>query len=96
VTCNAEAPVVEQFAQQYEDKMRVVGMGTQDSFELAQSFRDRNQTLTPLMVWDESFESWDYYGVLGQPAAIIVTPTGETVGAWRGFPQEIRDYADSL
>jgi thioredoxin-related protein len=40
---------------------------------------------TPKMYWDESFASWDYFGVAGQPAAILMDKTGKPVKTWSGF-----------
>ncbi len=41
------------------------------------------------MVWDESFTSWSYYGVRGQPTAILVDPTGQPITGWSGaFPED--------
>jgi hypothetical protein len=39
------------------------------------------------MYWDETFESWTALGVTSQPAAVLLSPTGEELGRWRGmFP----------
>jgi hypothetical protein len=39
------------------------------------------------MYWDETFESWAAFGVSSQPAAALLSPSGEVLGAWRGmFP----------
>jgi len=86
--------VVEQFAQRYEDKVRVVGMGTQDSLDLAQQFVERHATMTPLMTWDSTFETWIHYGVGGQPFTILVDPSGERLGEWFGLSQEMVDIVD--
>ena len=59
-------------------------MGAQDSFDYAQEFRQTTGTESFLMIWDESFTTWEYYGVRGQPTAILVDPTGEPIEAWLG------------
>lgn len=87
--CNAEAPAVEQFARQYADQVRVVGMGTQDGFELAEDFVARNGTTTPLMTWDETFATWEHYGVRGQPWLILLDRLGEPLGAWPSLDDEL-------
>ena len=59
-------------------------MGAQDSLGLAESFLAETGATTPLMIWDESFASWSYYGITGQPTAVLVKPDGEPVTGWRG------------
>ena len=59
-------------------------MGAQDDFAFAQEFRSSTGTESFLMIWDESFASWQYYGVTGQPAAVLVDPTGEPIAGWTG------------
>jgi hypothetical protein len=86
--------VVEQFAQRYEDKVRVVGLGTQDSYGLAEEFVARNGTATPLMTWDETFLTWDHYEVRGQPVTILLDPAGQPLGQWYGMTQEMVDLVD--
>jgi hypothetical protein len=64
-------------------------MGTQDSLGLAEEFIARNEVSTPLMTWDESFQTWQYYQVGGQPSAILVDPSGQPMGQWFGLTQEM-------
>lgn len=80
--------MLEQFAQLYEDKVRVVGMGTQDSADLAGQFLDRHTLENVFMTWDESFQTWEYYQVRGQPTVILVDPQGTPLGQWWGLTQE--------
>ena len=44
------------------------------------------------MLWDESFESWSYYGITGQPAYALISAEGKVIersfGAW---PDNILD-----
>jgi hypothetical protein len=63
----------------------VIGIGTQDSLKEAQAFVIRNKVKTPKMYWDKSFASWDYFGVAGQPAAILLDTNGKPVKMWSGF-----------
>ncbi len=60
-------------------------MGAQDSFEFAQEFQGSTGTTSFTMIWDESFASWAYYGVRGQPTAILVDPSGNPIIGWSGF-----------
>lgn len=65
-------------------------MGAQDSFSFAEDFRDATGTESFLMIWDEGFSSWQYYGVRGQPTAILVDPTGQPITGWVGaFPEDV-------
>ena len=59
-------------------------MGAQDSLEQAGEFLETTGLQTPLMIWDVSFETWSYYGVRGQPTAILVDKTGDPIGGWLG------------
>lgn len=63
-------------------------MGAQDSFEFAQEFQESTGAQSFTMVWDASFESWAYYGVRGQPTAILVDPNGQPIVGWAGFFDE--------
>ncbi|MCP3992096.1 MAG: hypothetical protein GY724_23700 [Actinomycetia bacterium] len=60
-------------------------MGAQDTLEQAAGFVETTGLQTPLMIWDVSFETWSYYGVRGQPTAILVDSTGEPINSWLGF-----------
>ena len=60
-------------------------MGAQDSLALAEDFVETTGTGTPLMIWDASFETWSYYGVTGQPTAVLVDADGDPIAGWRGF-----------
>ncbi len=60
-------------------------MGAQDSLEQAAGFLETTGLHTPLMIWDVSFETWSYYGVRGQPTAILVDSNGDPIAGWVGF-----------
>lgn len=59
-------------------------MGAQDSLELAEDFIASTGVESIPMIWDESFDSWAYYGVRGQPTAILVDPQGDPITMWVG------------
>ncbi len=63
----------------------MVGIGTQDTLKDAKAFVARNKVTTVRMYWDSSFDSWDYFGVAGQPAAILLDKNGTPVKTWSGF-----------
>jgi len=59
-------------------------MGAQDDFGFAEEFRSTTGAESFLMIWDESFATWEHYGVRGQPAAILVDRTGNPIQGWTG------------
>ncbi len=64
-------------------------MGAQDSFGQAEDFHNDFGTNSVTMIWDQGFDSWSYYGVRGQPTAILVDASGEPITGWTGnFDQE--------
>lgn len=62
----------------------MIGLGTQNTVEDAVEFVESTGTLSFPMYWDETFTSWDAFGVRGQPAAALLSPTGEILGGWIG------------
>jgi hypothetical protein len=67
----------------------VVGLGTQDSADEAVDFVRNYGTYSFPMFWDETFESWQVFGIRSQPAAALIAPDGEVLGAWLGgFPED--------
>ncbi|MCY3635837.1 MAG: TlpA disulfide reductase family protein [bacterium] len=85
--CRREAPGVEQFARTNADKVTVIGVGTQDNLDLAQSFVESTGT-TFTMLWDPTFESWRQLGISGQPAGMLLDANGAILTTWRGaIPQ---------
>jgi thioredoxin-related protein len=45
----------------------------------------RGKVTTPHMYWDATFTVWDYFGVAGQPAAILLDKNGKVVKQYSGF-----------
>jgi len=44
------------------------------------------------MVWDQSFESWNFYGIGRQPAYVLVSAEGQLVDQGYGLiPDDITD-----
>ena len=85
--CNREAPGLEQFARDHASQVTVVGIGTQDTLELANKFVARNGVKTIRMYWDRSGKTWQFYGVRGQPAALLIR-NGKVVASWTGVVDE--------
>jgi hypothetical protein len=73
-------------------------MGAQDSLALAEDFVESTGTTGFTMIWDESFDTWRYYQVTGQPTAILVDQDGTPVQGWRGIfpPDEVLDLLSEL
>lgn len=88
-SCHAEAPEVESFSRKVQGELAVVGLGAQDSEEMAQDFVAEHQLETPRMLYDPSFESWEHFGINGQPAAILFDREGVAQAGWFGpFPED--------
>ncbi len=65
----------------------MIGVGTQDSLGLAESFVESTGT-TFTMLWDPTFESWRQLGISGQPAGMLLDSNGQILDSWRGaIPQ---------
>jgi hypothetical protein len=62
----------------------VVGLGTQDSANQAVDFVETYGTYSFPMYWDETFLSWEVFGIRSQPAAAMLAPDGEVLAAWLG------------
>ncbi|MYH96887.1 MAG: TlpA family protein disulfide reductase [Acidimicrobiia bacterium] len=91
--CRREAPGVEQFARNNSDKLTVIGVGTQDSLGLAESFVESTGT-TFTMLWDPTFESWRQLGISGQPAGMLLDANGAILTSWRGSIPQSRVLED--
>ena len=35
------------------------------------------------MYWDESFESWQHFGIRSQPAAVLLDKNGKIIKSWK-------------
>jgi hypothetical protein len=62
----------------------VIGLGTQNTADDAAAFVAAHGTTSFPMYWDETFATWDAFGVTGQPAAILLTADGEPITGWYG------------
>lgn len=64
--------------------MQVIGLGTQDDSDQAVQFVENGGTVSFPMYWDETFTSWEAFGIRSQPAAALLSPDGEVLGSWLG------------
>lgn len=88
-SCHAEAPQVESFSRRVASELTVVGLGAQDSEEMARDFVDEHKLRTPRMLYDASSKSWQRLGINGQPAAILFDREGIAQAGWFGpFPED--------
>src|SRR6187431_90769 len=84
MTCRREAPEVEQFAREHVDQVRVIGLGTKDDADYAVDFVTSTVTYSFPMYWDETMSAWTPFGIVSQPAAVLLSPTGEVIKTWPG------------
>jgi len=64
--------------------VNVIGLGTQDDSGQARDFVARGGTYSFPMYWDETFVSWEVFGIRSQPAAAMLSPDGEVLAGWLG------------
>ncbi len=65
------------FAAKYGDRIRVIGLGAQDSRGEAVDFVRETDTAGLPMLWDESGESWIKFNVTNQPTVIVLSGDGD-------------------
>lgn len=83
-TCNLEAEHMQQLSADHSGELTVVGLGAKDSFGDAEKFVARYGMTAPLMVYDEGFAAWKYFGIDGQPATILFDRDGVARERWFG------------
>ena len=67
--------------------MRVIGLGTKDDADYAVDFVQSTGTYSFPMYWDETRSAWAPFGIVSQPAAVLLSPTGEAIESWSSmFP----------
>jgi hypothetical protein len=84
LTCRREAPDVEQFAREHADQVRVIGLGTKDDADYAVDFVKSTGTYSFPMYWDETKSAWVPFGIVNQPAVVLLSPTGDVIEKWNG------------
>jgi hypothetical protein len=67
--------------------VRVIGLGTKDDAEYAVDFVTETGTYSFPMYWDETRSAWVPFEIVNQPAAVLLSPTGEVIESWNSmFP----------
>ena len=70
------------------DKVKVIGLGTQDDLGRANDFADKYD-LTFDVLWDESYFSWQTIGVSSQPTVVMLEGDGTPITGWvGGIPED--------
>jgi peroxiredoxin len=77
VTCNAEAPSVEEVAKQFTGKVAVVGVAWAGSDPEFQDFVDRHGLTFPTLA-DPDGAVFALFGVPAQPAWVFIGPDGRS------------------
>jgi hypothetical protein len=62
----------------------VVGLGSQDSLKLAQSFQKRHKISQVKLLWDSTGDSWVALGIPSQPAWILLNVDGSVRSSGSG------------
>ncbi len=75
-----------------------MGIGAQDSFELAQTFIERTGIESFPMYWDPGFDSWVHFGIRANSDMWLVDANGNVVGDrfYRFDQGYVEDLLDSL
>ena len=67
--------------------MRVIGLGTKDDADYAVEFVTSTGTYSFPMYWDDTKSAWVPFGIVPQPAAVVLSPAGEVIESWNSmFP----------
>lgn len=77
--CRREASSIERFARDNQNRLKVVGVGTLDSFSKAQEFVSATGMQTADMLWEGAGNSWLQLGVYGQPSWMLLDSNGQTL-----------------
>lgn len=52
----------------------MIGLGTQDNFELATNFLESGGLETPTMLWDPTFATWQAFGIQANSQMMVISP----------------------
>lgn len=62
----------------------MIGLGTKDDPDYAVDFITSTGTYSFPMFWDATSSAWTPFGVVMQPATVLLSPTGQVVKTWPG------------
>ena len=62
----------------------MIGLGTKDDADYAVDFVKSTGTYSFPMYWDETKSAWVPFGIVNQPAVVLLSPTGEILEKWNG------------
>jgi hypothetical protein len=60
----------------------VIGLGTKDDADYAVDFIKSTGTYSFPMYWDETKSAWVPFGIVNQPAVVLLSPTGKEIKKW--------------
>ena len=82
-SCRSEAPHLDELAATHGDDVQIVGIGTQNDLEYAEEFLDSTGVENFPLLWEETGQSWQEFGVIAQPYLILLND-GREVKRWPG------------
>ena len=81
--CGGEAPKIQQLAAQ-DQTLNVVAIGGRDDLANGPEFVSRHGLTAPTLLFDETMQVWEHYGIPGQPGAVLLDTEGRERGRWIG------------
>ena len=90
MTCNHEAPSVEEAAQRWAGEARFVGVAWTGTDAEFQGFVDRHGLTFP-QISDDAADVFARFGVAAQPALAVVAPDGEVETVFGAAEPELVD-----
>jgi len=82
-SCRVEAPELDDLAASHGDEINIVGIGTRDDLAYAEEFLESTGVENFPLLWEESGQSWQDFGVIAQPYLILLDD-GQEVQRWPG------------
>ena len=89
--------MLEQFARDNIERVRIVGVGAQDDFAYAERFVSRTG-VTFTMLWSDSFASWNHFNIRRNSSVLLMDGGGNLIdGSPSDFDQRrISEQLDGL
>ena len=84
-------------SEDYEGSVQFVGVASRDDEAAMQDFVDRHELSGFPHISDEAGEVWERFGVVGQPAWVFATASGDYEVVFGAIPEdELREKLDAL